>query len=207
MLGFKVFNQKGIRPCFHLVEEKKCFGWEYAKEVWELFHSLPALILIHTFVGENCCGKVYLMQRGYGMFKQTKKMFSFYRYWSKQCTGEFCFIKEYPVRDQWKIAEGYFFRIWWKHSYLKYQFQVKSWWTASWWHISNIYCRQYEGIYTNQVNEALSRCFLIVFNESWGKWRGGEYQKVSNCRSCMSSAGSFACAWMKHFQNQKLFLT
>ena len=32
-------------------------------------------------------------------------------------------------------------------------------------------------ILTNQVNQALNKCFLIVFNESWGKGRGREYQK------------------------------
>ena len=38
-----------------------------------------------------------------------------------------------------------------------------------------------EYILTNQVNQALNKFFLIVFNESWGKGRGREYQKVFDC--------------------------
>ena len=87
-------------------------------------------------------------------------------------------------------------------------YKVKSWWTASWWHISNIPYKEYEGgIYTIQVNQALNKCFLVVFNESWGKGRGCEYQKVFDCWLCMSSAWFYACTWMKLFQVQRLLLT
>ena len=47
--------------------------------------------------------------------------------------------------------------------------------------------------YTPILNEALSGYFFIVFNESWVKGRGGQYQKLFDCRSCMFSAGFCAC--------------
>ena len=43
------------------------------------------------------------------------------------------------------------------------------------------YGKKYKEIYTNQVNQALSRCFFSIFSENCG--RG--YLQFFACRSCM----------------------
>ena len=46
------------------------------------------------------------------------------------------------------------------------------------------YGRKYKEIYTNQVNQTLSRCFFCIFSENCGGGGGGGNQQFFDCRSC-----------------------